>query len=108
MHRFGFVTCFAAATASVLSCGAAGAAEPAPQSGADIELAEIIITGQRREESLIKAAVSVVAFDEESLREANVTRPGDFLAMSPNVTFVQSSSPGELFVTRVIPRPRWS
>ena len=99
MHRFGFVTCFAAATASVLSCGAAGAAEPVPQSGADIELAEIIITGQRREESLIKAAVSVVAFDEESLREANVTRPGDFLAMSPNVTFVQSSSPGELFVT---------
>lgn len=75
------------------------AAEPNAQTADDQGLTEVIITGQRREESLIKAAVAVDVFDEEALREANVTRPGDFLAMAPNVTFVQSSTPGELFVT---------
>jgi iron complex outermembrane recepter protein len=89
----------AGVTAAALCCAAAGAAEPAAQSGSEMELAEVIITGQRREETLIKAAVAVDVFDSEALRDANVTRPGDFLAMSPNVTFVQSSSPGELFVT---------
>jgi len=77
--------------------GAVHAAEPA--ASADGQLGEIIVTGQRREESLIQAAVSVEVFDAEALRDANVTRAGDFLALTPNVTFVQSSQPGELFVT---------
>lgn len=85
--------------ATALWCATAGAAEPADAPGVEGELSEVVITGQRREESLIKAAVAVDVFDAESLRDANVTRPGDFLSMAPNVTFVQSSTPGELFVT---------
>ncbi len=86
-------------TAATLGCGAAGAQNSAEKAESDPELSEVIITGQRREESLIKAAVSVEVFNQEALREANVSRPGDFLALTPNVTFVQSSTPGELFVT---------
>jgi iron complex outermembrane receptor protein len=82
-----------------LGCAAGVASEPVNQSGSDAALAEVIITGQRREESLTKAAVAVDVYDSDTLRAANMTRPGDFLSMSPNVTFVQSSSPGELFVT---------
>ncbi|MBM4231355.1 MAG: TonB-dependent receptor [Gammaproteobacteria bacterium] len=89
---------FIALTGSLLMSDAS-AAPQATQQASSGELQEIIITGQRREETLLQAAVAVVAFTEETLRDANVTRPGDFISMSPNVTFVQSSSPGELFVT---------
>lgn len=75
---------------------AAGAQE---SQGSGPQLTEIVVTGQRRQESLIQAAVAVEVFDARLLEEANITRPSDFLALVPNVTFVSSSTPGELFVT---------
>ncbi|HYC02175.1 MAG TPA: TonB-dependent receptor [Azospirillaceae bacterium] len=62
-------------------------------------LSEIIITGQRRSESLQQAPVAVNVMSAADIENAGVERPGDFLAMASNVTFVQSNHPGELYVT---------
>jgi iron complex outermembrane receptor protein len=94
ISRYSRIVC---GIAGGLGAAAAGAAEPPAPSVS--ELSEITVTGQRREESLVQAAVSVSVFDADALREANIRRAGDFLALTPNVTFVQSSQPGELFVT---------
>ncbi len=63
------------------------------------QLDEIVVTGQRREETLRDAPVAVTVFSEAQLREANVDRPGDFLQLTPSVTFVQSNIPGEAYIT---------
>jgi iron complex outermembrane receptor protein len=59
---------------------------------------EILVTGLRRDEALITAPVAVSVFDELRIREAGITRPQDFLTLTPNVTFIQSNHAGEAFV----------
>ncbi len=49
---------------------------------------EIIVTGQRKEEPLQKAPVSVTVLDDETLAAAGVKRAADFVAMTPGVSFV--------------------
>lgn len=49
---------------------------------------EIIVTGQRKEEPLQKAPVSVTVIDGETLAAAGVKRAADFVSMTPGVSFV--------------------
>jgi iron complex outermembrane recepter protein len=60
---------------------------------------EIIVTGQRRQETFIEAPVAVSVFNEAAILQAKVDRPGDFLKLTSNVTFVQSNIPGEAYIT---------
>jgi iron complex outermembrane receptor protein len=75
----------------VMSSRAAGAA--------DDRLEEVVVTAQRREEKLQDVPVSVVAFDEVAIRQAGIRNTADFLAMTPNVSFDQSFTIGNSFVT---------
>jgi iron complex outermembrane recepter protein len=75
----------------VMSSRAAGAA--------DDRLEEVVVTAQRREEKLQDVPVSVVAFDEVAIRQAGIRNTADFLAMTPNVSFDQSFTVGNSFVT---------
>jgi iron complex outermembrane receptor protein len=59
---------------------------------------EIIVTGLKRDEALIDVPVAVSVFDQQLITEAGITRPRDFLALVPNVTFIQSNHAGEAFV----------
>lgn len=62
------------------------------------EAPEIVVTGLRRDERFIDAPVSVQVFSEQAVKDARITRPGDFLALTPNVTFIQTNHAGEAFV----------
>lgn len=90
-------TCLAlagnAAFAQTTTDAPADASIAAPAASGDI-----IVTGQRRSETLTKAAVAVSVFDAGAIKAAGITNPGDFLKMTPNVTYVASNQPGELFV----------
>jgi outer membrane receptor protein involved in Fe transport len=73
-----------------------------PGRAADVpadRIEEIVVTAQRREEKLQDVPVSVVAFNETAIRQAGIRNTADFLALTPNVSFDQSFTVGNSFVT---------
>ncbi len=81
-----------AATPAVAQETAQPTEEQAASSG------DIVVTGLRRNEKYINAPVAVQVFSAEAIETAGITRPQDFLSLTPNVTFVTSNHAGEFFV----------
>lgn len=57
-------------------------------------LDEVVVTAQRREQSLSEVPVSITAFSAEDLQKANISEAKDYLAMSPNVSFSEDGEAG--------------
>ena len=57
-------------------------------------LEEMIVTSQRREESLQEVPISVTAFSSDLLEKSNVKAAEDYLAMTPNVGFSEDGEGG--------------
>jgi iron complex outermembrane receptor protein len=62
-------------------------------------LEEIVVTARRRAESFQDVPVTITAFDEEDIRSAGIERPQDFVALTPNVTLVETQNQGTSFIT---------
>ena len=79
----GILSAQAAATA-----GAAAAATPAETTSAEESLAisEVVVTAQRKEESIQDVPITVQALTSETLHQLNVTTFDDFVKYVPNVT----------------------
>lgn len=58
----------------------------------------IIVTGTKRDQRFIDVPVAVQVFSETAIQSAGITRPEDFLALTPNVAFQTSNHAGEFFV----------
>ncbi len=67
--------------------------------GASERLEEVVVTAQHREEKLEEVPVSVTAFSEVAIRDSGIRNTGDFMALTPNVSFDQSFTVGNSFVT---------
>ncbi len=63
------------------------------KSGAMV-LEEVIVTAQRREESLMEVPISITAFSAADIEKGNITEAKDYLALSPNVSFTESGEKG--------------
>jgi outer membrane receptor protein involved in Fe transport len=86
-----------AATALLCAHGGAWAAAPAVQPDAvvpDAGFGEIVVTAQRRDESIQKVPLTIQAFTGDTLSKLNVTTFNDLLKYTPNVTF-GSNGPGQ-------------
>ncbi|OYU14465.1 MAG: TonB-dependent receptor [Alphaproteobacteria bacterium PA4] len=59
---------------------------------------EIIVTATRRAESLQNVPASITAFTAKTIAAAGITRPADFIALTPNVNLVQTQNAGTTFV----------
>ncbi|QTH20164.1 TonB-dependent receptor [Rhizorhabdus wittichii] len=59
---------------------------------------EIIVTGTKRDQKFVDVPVAVQVFNSKAIERAGITRPQDFLALTPNVTFETSNHAGEFFV----------
>ena len=57
-------------------------------------LEEIIVTAQRREESLQNIPFSVTTFNAEALERLDITEAKDFLSTTPNVGFTEDGQAG--------------
>lgn len=79
---------------SVASPGLAQSVAPAPLEDPNT----IIVTGLKRDQAFLDVPVSVSVFSAETIAQAGVTRPQDFLSLTPNVTFIQTNHAGEAFV----------
>lgn len=58
----------------------------------------IVVTGLKRDQAFVDVPVSVAVFDAEAIESAGITRPQDFLALTPNVSIQTSNHAGEFFV----------
>jgi len=62
-------------------------------------LEEIIVTARRRAESFQDVPVTISVFDEREIQSAGIERPRDFIALTPNVTLVETQNQGNAFIT---------
>jgi len=74
------------------------------QEGGDdsMVLEEIMVTAQRREESMQDIPVSVSAFSSETIEKAGITAATDYLMMTPNVGFSEDGEGGSRSVNIAI------
>lgn len=82
---------------------AALAASSAPALHAQTEpsatgLEEIVVTARKRDEALIDVPVAVSAFSAQEIESAGIVRPQDFIALTPNMTMVQTQNQGTSFI----------
>ncbi|MBI1251000.1 MAG: TonB-dependent receptor plug domain-containing protein [Alphaproteobacteria bacterium] len=67
----------------------------------------IVVTARQRAESLQETPLSVNAFTARTIEEAGIDRPSDFIALTPNVSFIQTTNVGETQVhIRGVIQPR--
>jgi len=59
----------------------------------------IVSTARRRAESLQDVPITSTVFDQEDIETAGITRPQDFIALTPNVTLAETQNQGTSFLT---------
>lgn len=59
------------------------------------QLEEVIVTAQRREESLQDVPVAITAFTAAQLKAQNISEAKDYLMMTPNVSFTEDGEMGQ-------------
>ena len=69
------------------------AAQSAPSSEST-GLDEVVVTARRRSEDLQSVPEAITAFTARQIEDARIQKFGDFAAMTPNMEFFPSSSPG--------------
>jgi outer membrane receptor protein involved in Fe transport len=85
------------AIAAILSGSSAGFVHAAPASDAETTsdtITEIVVTAQRRSESIQNVPISIQAFTEKSLKELNISTFDDYIKYLPNVS-AASNGPGQ-------------
>jgi len=63
------------------------------------QLEEIIVTARLRSESYTETPASIKAFTATEIESAGIQTPHDFIALTPNMTVVQTQNPGNSFIT---------
>ncbi len=61
-------------------------------------LEEIVVTARKRDESYQDVPITVAAFTERQIESAGIQKPGDFIALVPNMTLVETQNAGTSFV----------
>lgn len=62
-------------------------------------LEEIVVVARRRSEDLQDVPIAVTAFTATDIASAGITRPQDFVSLTPNVSMVDSANAGDTQVT---------
>src|SRR6187431_420585 len=59
----------------------------------------VSVTARRRDESSLDVPVAINAFTAADIKAAGIDRPQDFIALTPNMSLVQTQNQGTSFVT---------
>ena len=84
-------TILAAAIAGTLAATQAGAQSTS-------ELPEVVVTARQRAELIEDVPATVQAFTDAQIVSAGIERPQDFIALTPNVSQVQTAEAGDMQV----------
>ncbi len=71
--------------------GASAQTAPSASDGVDT----IVVTARQRTEALQDVPLAVNAFTARTIEDAGIERPQDFIALTPNVSFIQTTNVGE-------------
>ena len=74
------------------------AAQESDQTAEQAEDPGIVVTALRRSGTLQDTPAAVTAFDSQAITNAGIERPADFIALTPNVTLVETQNAGNAFV----------
>lgn len=86
---------------------AAQAQGAAPSAGNPTMLDEIVVIARQRNETARETPIAVAAFTADTIDKAGITGPSDFLSLTPNVSFLQTTNVGETQVhIRGVIQPR--
>ena len=55
---------------------------------------QVVVTARRREESFQDVPITITAFTQADIENAGIERPQDFVALTPNVTLVETQNQG--------------
>jgi len=58
----------------------------------------IIVTGLRRSDELQDTPAAITAFTAETIENARIVKPADFVNLTPNVTLVETQNAGNAFI----------
>lgn len=86
-----------AIAAATIAAAPLAAQDAAPEAEADAT-GEILVTSLRRSETLQDTPAAVTAFDSQTIQNAGIERPADFIALTPNMSVVQTQNAGFTFV----------
>ncbi len=75
---------------------AAAAATASAGAGSEDTLEEIVVTARQREEKITDVPATVDAFTAADIKDAGIERPGDFVALTPGLSQVQTAEVGDL------------
>ncbi|MGH8246555.1 MAG: TonB-dependent receptor plug domain-containing protein, partial [Gammaproteobacteria bacterium] len=78
----------------ILSSMALAAAVVVPAFAQQVELEEIVVTAQRREQSLQEVPISVTTFSGEDLERSNIKEATQYLSVTPNVSYTEDGQVG--------------
>jgi iron complex outermembrane receptor protein len=74
------------------------ASEAPAQATTPGELPEVVVTARQREERIQDVPATVQAFTSVDIQSAGIQRPADFIALTPNVSQVQTAEAGDMQV----------
>lgn len=63
------------------------------------EIEEVVVTARKRAENLQDVPIAVSAFTKQTIEDAGIERPQDFINLTPNVTIVDTANAGDTQVT---------
>lgn len=76
-------------------------AQEAPRAAAKGEIAEVIVTAQRRSESTQRSSLSIEVFGGEQLQEAGIAQARDLVKLAPGVQIGQGGPAAQVYVRGV-------
>jgi len=77
----------------------AGAVEPVPAEAlSQVGGNQIVVTGLRREAELQDTPASITAFNAQAIDDIGITKPIDFINLTPNVNLVETQNAGNAFI----------
>jgi iron complex outermembrane receptor protein len=62
-------------------------------------LEEVVVVARRRSEDLQQVPIAVTAFTSSDIQSAGISRPQDFISLTPNVSIVDTANAGDTQVT---------
>ena len=83
---------------SMLAAWLLAAAVAMPAVAQNQEMDEVVVTARKRDESFQDVPVTINVFTEATIRSAGIEKPGDFIALVPNMTLVETQNAGNAFV----------
>lgn len=85
--------CLSLVLAMVAACAVA-----LPAMAQTPEMEEVLVTARKRDESYQDVPVTINVFTESAIEDAGIEKPGDFIALVPNMTLVETQNAGNAFV----------